>query len=39
MSGGKRIELCSIDEVAPGAALKVEIEDFSDWFSAGLSSR
>ena len=26
MSGGKRIELCSTDEVAPGAALKVEIE-------------
>ena len=29
MSGGKRIELCSTDEVAPGAALKVEIEDLA----------
>jgi nitrite reductase/ring-hydroxylating ferredoxin subunit len=26
MSGAKRIELCSTDEVAPGAALKVETE-------------
>src|SRR6202035_884059 len=29
MSGGKRIELCSTDEVAPGAAIKVEIEDLA----------
>src|SRR3984893_9695120 len=29
MSGGKRIELCSTDEVAPGAALKVEIDDLA----------
>src|SRR6202451_2051725 len=29
MSGGKRIELCSTDEVAPGAALKVEVEDLT----------
>jgi nitrite reductase/ring-hydroxylating ferredoxin subunit len=29
MSGGKRIELCSTDDVAPGAALKVEIEDLA----------
>src|ERR1700722_15714357 len=29
MSGGKRIELCSTDEVAPGAALKVEIGDLA----------
>src|ERR1700692_4003306 len=29
MSGGKRIELCSTDGVAPGAALKVEIEDLA----------
>jgi nitrite reductase/ring-hydroxylating ferredoxin subunit len=27
MSAAKRIELCSIDDVAPGAALKVEIND------------
>ncbi len=26
MSGAKRIELCSTDDVAPGAALKVETE-------------
>ena len=26
MSGGKRIELCNTDDVAPGAALKVETE-------------
>jgi nitrite reductase/ring-hydroxylating ferredoxin subunit len=26
MSSGKRIELCSTDEVAPGTALKVETE-------------
>ena len=29
MSAAKRIELCSIDEVAPGAALKVETEDLT----------
>src|ERR1700752_5247887 len=29
MSGAKRIELCSTDDVAPGAALKVEIEDLT----------
>ena len=27
MSDGKRIELCNVDEVAPGTALKVEIDD------------
>jgi nitrite reductase/ring-hydroxylating ferredoxin subunit len=27
MSDGKRIELCNADEVAPGTALKVEIND------------
>jgi nitrite reductase/ring-hydroxylating ferredoxin subunit len=27
MSGAKRIELCNTGDVAPGAALKVEIED------------
>ena len=27
MSDGKRIELCNADEVAPGTALKVEIDD------------
>ena len=26
---GKRIELCSTDDVAPGAAFKVEIEDLA----------
>jgi nitrite reductase/ring-hydroxylating ferredoxin subunit len=26
MSGAKRIELCSTDDIAPGAALKVETE-------------
>ena len=29
MSGGKRIELCNTDEVASGAALKVEVEDLT----------
>jgi nitrite reductase/ring-hydroxylating ferredoxin subunit len=29
MSGGKRLELCSTDDVAPGAALKVEAEDMT----------
>ena len=29
MSGGKRIELCSTDAVAPGTALKVEIDDLA----------
>jgi nitrite reductase/ring-hydroxylating ferredoxin subunit len=29
MSGGKRIELCSTDEVAPGGALKVEVDDLT----------
>src|ERR1700676_4956249 len=29
MSGGKRIELCSTEDVAPGAALKVEVEDLA----------
>jgi nitrite reductase/ring-hydroxylating ferredoxin subunit len=29
MSGGKRIELCNTDEVAPGTALKVEVEDLA----------
>lgn len=29
MSGGKRIELCSTEAVAPGTALKVEIDDLA----------
>jgi nitrite reductase/ring-hydroxylating ferredoxin subunit len=29
MSGGKRIELCNTGDVAPGAALKVEIDDLA----------
>src|SRR5580698_5169356 len=29
MSGGKLIELCNTDEVASGAALKVEVEDLT----------
>jgi nitrite reductase/ring-hydroxylating ferredoxin subunit len=29
MSGGRRIELCSADEVAPGAAIRVEVEDLT----------
>ena len=29
MPGGKRIELCSTEDGAPGAALKVEIDDFA----------
>ena len=29
MSAAKRIELCSTDEVAPGAALKVETENLT----------
>ena len=29
MSDGKRIELCSTDAVAPGTALKVEVEDLT----------
>ena len=27
MAGGKRLELCNTDDVAPGTALKVEIDD------------
>jgi nitrite reductase/ring-hydroxylating ferredoxin subunit len=29
MSGGKRLELCNTADVAPGTALKVEIEDLA----------
>jgi nitrite reductase/ring-hydroxylating ferredoxin subunit len=29
MSGGKRIELCGTDDVAPGTALKVEVGDLA----------
>jgi nitrite reductase/ring-hydroxylating ferredoxin subunit len=29
MSGGKRIELCNTADVAPGTALKVEIDDLA----------
>src|ERR1700691_2895346 len=29
MSGGKRIELCKTGDVAPGTALKVEIDDLA----------
>ena len=29
MPGGKRIELCSAGDVAPGAAIKVEIDDLA----------
>jgi nitrite reductase/ring-hydroxylating ferredoxin subunit len=29
MSGAKRIELCSTADVAPGTALKIEIEDLA----------